>query len=142
MTVLMTLGEIRFSVEEGSYRQLSQTLEIRVARMDRAGGKSGRQVLGEDMTIDIEGVCYPGQRHAMDRVDSFVAAARTHKPQMLTDGRGNVWGEFLIERVERRTGEGAFDASGAPLREDFRLSLGAVPPETSPDQAQPQGGAA
>ena len=38
MTVLMTLGEIRFSMEEGSYRQLSQTLEIRVARMDRAGG--------------------------------------------------------------------------------------------------------
>ena len=78
----------------------------------------------------------------MDRVDSFVAAARTHKPQVLTDGRGNVWGISLIERVERRTGEGAFDASGAPLREDFRLSLGAVPPETSPDQAQLQGGAA
>jgi len=99
-------------------------------------------VLGEETTIDIEGVCYPGQRHAMDRVDSFVAAARTHKPQVLTDGRGNVWGKSLIERVERRTGEGAFDASGAPLREDFRLSLGAVPPETSPDQAQLQGGAA
>lgn len=38
MTVLITLGEIRLAMEEGSYRQLSQTLEIRVARMDRAGG--------------------------------------------------------------------------------------------------------
>lgn len=140
MTVLMTLGEIRFSVDEGSYRQLSQALEIRVARLDRAGAQSGRQVLGEDLTIDIEGVCYPGQRHAVDRVDSFMAAARAHKPHMLTDGRGNVWGEFLIERVERRSAD--FDASGAPLREDFRLSLGAVPQEASPDQAQPQGGAA
>lgn len=137
MTVLMTLGDIRFSVAEGSYRQLSQTLEIRVARMDRAGAQSGRQVLGEDDTIDIEGVCYPGQRHAVDRVDSFRAAARAHKPLMLTDGRGNVWGEYLIERVERRSAD--FDSSGLPLREDFRISLGAVPADAAPDQAQPQG---
>ena len=139
MTVLMTLGDIRFSVSEGSYRQLSQTLEIRVARLDRAGGQSGRQVLGEDDTIDIEGVTYPGQRHALDRVDSFRAAARAYKPLMLTDGRGNGGGEYVIERVERRSAD--FDASGAPLREDFRLSLGAVPFLAAADQAQPQGGA-
>ena len=50
---------------------------------------------------------------------------------------GNVWGEYLIERVERRSAD--FDASGAPIREDFRLSLGAVPQAVAPDQAQPQG---
>lgn len=139
MTVLMTLGEIRFSVEEGAYRQLSRALEIRVARMDRAGAQSGRQVLGEDETLDIEGVCYPGQRHAVDRVDSFRAAARAYKPLMLTDGLGHVWGEYLIERVESRGAE--FDGSGVPLREDFRLSLGAVPPNPAPQQVQPQGDA-
>lgn len=136
MSVLMTLGDIRFSVSEGSYRQLSQTLEIRVARMERAGAQSGRQVLGEDDTLDIEGVCYPGLRHAVDRVESFRQAAKAHKPLMLTDGRGGVWGEYLIERVERRAAE--FDVSGVPLREDFRISLGAVPQEGAPDQVQPQ----
>lgn len=139
--VLMTLGEIRFSVSEGAYRQMTRTLEIRVARMDRAGAQAGRQLLGEDNTIEISGTLYPGQRHKVDRMDGFRAAARAYKALMLTDGRGNVWGEYVIERVEEGASE--FDASGIPLKQDFRLALGAVPMAaedgTGDVVAQPEG---
>jgi hypothetical protein len=125
--VLMTLGDIRFSVTEGAYRQLSRVLEMRVARMERAGGQAGRQILGEDETVELEGVCYPTHRHALDRLDSFRALARAKKAAMLTDGRGQVWGEFVIERVEERGDE--FLSNGVAQRQDFRISLGAVPQE-------------
>lgn len=120
--VLMTLGDIRFTVSEGAYQTLGRSLEMRVARMDRAGRQAARQILGEDETVDIEGTCYPGQRHARDRVDSFRAVARTYEPQMLTDGTGAVWGLFVVERVEERGS--VIGPGGVPARQDFRLSLG------------------
>lgn len=121
--VLMTLGDIRFSVPEGSYRSLSRTLEITTAKLARAGRQASRQVLGLDETVDIEGVCYPGQRHARDRVDSFRTLARTREPQMLTDGTGTVWGLFIVERVEERGSD--FLTNSVAQRQDFRISLGA-----------------
>lgn len=120
---LMTLGDVRFSVPEGAYRNLTRSLEVRVARLDRAGRQAARQVLGEDETVEIEGVCYPMHRHAQDRVDSFRAMARTYEPQMLTDGQGYVWGLFTVERVEERGSE--FAADGTPMKQEFRISLGA-----------------
>ena len=120
---LMTLGKVRFSVSEGAYRNLSRSLEMRVARLDRAGRQAARQVLGEDETIEIEGVCYPVHLHSPDRIDTFRAMARTYKPAMLTDGQGYVWGLFTVERVEERGAE--FDSDGTPMRQDFRISLGA-----------------
>jgi Phage protein U len=120
--VLMTLGEIRFSVTEGAYQGLNRTLEMNVARLARAGRQAARQILGEDETVDIEGTCYPGQRHARDRVESFRNLARTREPQLLTDGTGAVWGLFVLERVEERGS--VIGPAGIPLRQDFRLSLG------------------
>lgn len=120
--VLMTLGDIRFTVADGAYQTLGRVLEMRVARLDRAGRQAARQILGEDETVDIEGTCYPGQRHGRDRVDSFRALARTKEPQMLTDGTGAVWGMFVLERVEERGT--LLGPGGVPTRQDFRLSLG------------------
>ena len=121
--VLMTLGDIRFSVAEGAYRSLNRELEVMTARIARAGRQSARQTLGLDETIDIEGVCYPGQRHARDRVDSFRAVARTQEPQMLTDGLGKVWGLWVIENVSERGSE--LLSNSVAQRQEFRIRLGA-----------------
>lgn len=120
--VLMTLGEIRFSVLEGAYTGLTRTLEMEVAKVSRAGRQAARQVLGEDETVEIEGSCFPGQRHALDRVESFRALARTKQPAMLTDGLGVVWGLFIIERVDERGS--AFIGNGMAQRQDFTIALG------------------
>jgi phage protein U len=121
--VLMTLGDIRFSVAEGAYQSLNRELEVMTAKIARAGRQSARQTLGLDETVDIEGVCYPGQRHARDRVESFRLAAREQKPLMLTDGTGKVWGLFMIEGVSERGS--AFLSNGVAQRQDFRIRLGA-----------------
>lgn len=118
----MTLGPIRFSVVESAYQELTRRLSIRMARLDRAGGGAARQFLGLDETIEIAGVIYPGWRGAT-RVDDLMALARRQTPQLLTDGRGRVWGLWAIETVEAQ--ETAHLANGAPQRQAFRLSLGA-----------------
>lgn len=118
----MTLGDIRFSVPEGSYRSLGRSLEMMVARLNRAGRQAARQILGEDETITIEGVCYPVHVHDRARVESFRALARTYEPQTLTDGLGFVWGRYVVERVEAQGSE--FTAQGVPMKEEFRLQLG------------------
>lgn len=120
--VLMMLGPIRFSVSRGAYQTLSRTLEIRVARAERAGGPAARQVLGSDETIDIEGVVYAAYRGGPGRLSEFRALARTGKPQMLTDGTGRVWGRWLIERVDERASDPL--ANGVAQRQEFRLQLG------------------
>lgn len=121
--VLMTLGTVRFSVQEGAYQRLTRTLEVRTAQLERAGRKAARQVLGEDETIEIEGVVYPAFRGGLARLDSFRELARTYQPQMLTDGLGKVWGRYIVEGVEEVAGEHL--SNGAPQRQEFRLRLGA-----------------
>lgn len=121
--VLMTLGSVRFGVREGAYQRLARRLEIRTAKLDRAGAQSARQVLGEDETIEIEGVVYPAWRGGTGRVDSFRELARQRRPQMLTDGAGKVWGKFIIEGVDEEASHHL--PNGAPLRQAFRITLGA-----------------
>jgi len=121
--VLMTLGNVRFSVSEGAYRTLNRTLEMAVAKVARANRAVARQVLGEDETIEIAGVCYPLHRHGADRIERFRELARGYKPLMLTDGLGFVWGRYLIERVEERGSE--FTREGQAQKQEFTLTLGA-----------------
>lgn len=121
--VLMTLGPIRFSVEAGAFQRLRRRLEIRTARQDRAGAQTARQVLGEDETLDIEGAVYPAHKGGLHRLEDMRALARTHEPQLLTDGMGNVWGRFIVESVEEDADH--FLPNGAPLRQGFRLGLAA-----------------
>lgn len=118
----MTLGDIQFSVAEGAYRTLSISLEMTIAKMARGGRQVARQILGEDETIEISGVCYPLHLHALNRVESFRNLARTYEPAVLTDGLGMVWGRYVVERVTEQGSE--FSAEGVPMKQEFTLSLG------------------
>lgn len=119
----MTLGDVRFSMKEGAYTSLVRVLEVRVARMDRDGGIAGRQILGHDETLDIEGVCYPGLRPgAIDKIERLREMARSYRPKLLTDGLGNIWGLWMIERVDERAT--VFTVDGQPQKQEFRLALG------------------
>ncbi len=118
----MTLGSIQFSVQDSGYQKLVRRLEIRVGRQERAGRQVARQVLGEDETVEIEGVVFAAWKGGVGRIDSFRDLARTHQPQLLTDGRGNVWGKYIVEQVEEEATDHI--ANGVPLRQAFKLTLG------------------
>jgi phage protein U len=120
--VLMTLGPIRFSVQETSFQELRRKLSIRTGKGDRADGPTARQALGTDETVEIEGAVFAAWRGGLGRVQSFYDLARDRQPQMLTDGMGNVWGKWLIEEVEETASRHL--ANGAPLKQAFKIMLG------------------
>jgi phage protein U len=121
--VLMTLGTIRFSVQDSAFQKLRRRLEIRIAKLERAGAQTARQVLGQDETIEIEGVVYPSEwKGGVTRVQSFRDLAKTQAPQLLTDGLGNVWGRYLLENVEENAS--LHTNYGVPLKQEFRIELG------------------
>jgi phage protein U len=120
--VLMTLGKLRFSVQEGAYQRIRRDLEITTAKQARGGSQVARQILGEDERLEIEGIVYAGFKAAVTRLDDFRTAAREYSAKVLTDGLGNVWGKYVIERVEEVATE--HTAYGVPLKQTFRLELG------------------
>lgn len=123
--VLMTLGNVRFSVQEGAFQALHRKLAMRVARMERAESQTARQVLGRDETITIKGTVYPGQgAGGVGRVQSFRDLAATGQAQLLTDGLGNVWGRYVIEHVDEEATH--HTSYGVPLRQAFEIELGAA----------------
>jgi uncharacterized protein len=124
--VLATLsdGETRivFEIAGPAYERLSRALEVRMASHDRAGGQSVRQPLGFDETMEIEGALFPFWRGRVQTLDDMRDAAKAMKPLLFTDGRGEVYGRWLIETVE--TDETLADIDGTPRKIEFRLALG------------------
>jgi uncharacterized protein len=149
--VLATLtdGETRitFEIAGPAYERLSRTLEVRMASHDRAGGQTVRQPLGFDETLELEGALFPFWRGRLQTIEDMRDAAKAMKPLLFTDGRGEVYGRWLIESVE--TDETLPDIQGVPRKIEFRLALGragrggsvagaSAAPASGPVQGPPQ----
>ena len=123
----MTLGTVRFSVQESAFQKLVRKLDVRVAKQERANGPTSRQALGSDDTVEIEGTVYAAFSGGLGRVQSFRDLALLKQPQMLTDGMGGVWGKYLIESVEETATHHL--PNGAPMKQEFKIMLGAYGPD-------------
>lgn len=131
--VMMTLGKFRFSLGTAAYKSLRRSVEYRWEAQARAGRIPARQFVGPgNETIELDGVIYPQQqigggeagaqkRVGLGQMDRLRAEAGRGEPLPLTDGMGNHWGKWCIERVEET--RSAFFPDGAPRKIEFRLSL-------------------
>ncbi len=120
--VLMTLGDFSFSVDTAAYETLVRTNEWRWPAQERIGRRPALQFVGTGVeTIEIEGKVLPHYKGGLEQIKALRALGDKGKPQMLTDGRGLVWGKFSIHLLEERQSKIA--QKGAPLQQDFRLSL-------------------
>ncbi len=122
-TVLMTLGNFRFSLSTAAYQQLRRAVEYRWPVQDRAGRRPARQFTGiGDETIELEGAIYPYYRGGLEQIEAMRSLAGLGEPLMLTDGTGKVWGKFCILRIEET--QTLFHGDGTPRKQEFRLGLG------------------
>lgn len=147
---MMALGDYRFSLDTAAYDQLERTHAWRWATVERIGAKSAAQYLGEgDEAIRMSGAIYPHFRGGIGQVEKLRAQASTGAPLQLVDGKGLVWGFYVVTDVtERQT---IFFGNGTPRRIEFEISLmayGGDPDEirqvleTPPDNLSPAGQAA
>lgn len=124
-TIMMALGPFRFSIATAAYQDLERSNDWRWPSIERIGVRSARQYVGpgEDQ-ITMRGTIYPAfvaQRAGLDQIPQMRALADAGLPQVLVDGAGRVWGEFVI--VSLREGQNVFFSDGTPRAIDFDLTL-------------------
>ena len=123
MPEMMALGNFRFSIDTAAYGKLRRTTAYRWEAQMRMGREPALQFagLGEE-TIDLAGTIRPEFRGGLGQLDSMRASAGQGGPLLLSSGRGDILGFWVIRKVTET--QSTFLPGGAPLRVDFSLSLG------------------
>ncbi|CCO22233.1 phage tail protein [Maridesulfovibrio hydrothermalis] len=120
--VMMKLGDYKFSMITAAYDQLVRTNAYRWTAQPRIGREPARQYIGPgDETIELSGVVFPQFLGGLDQPNRMRTEAGKGKPLMLVDGRGKVWGEYVIEQV--REEQPAHFKGGAPRKQLFSLRI-------------------
>lgn len=119
---MMTLGGFQFGVATAAYQELRRSTEYHWPSQPRFGGAPAVQFVGAgDDTISLPGVIYPEFNGGTGQLDALRALADTKRPLLMIDGRGNVLGNWVIERVEE--GQETFAQAGVARKQAFVLSL-------------------
>ncbi len=120
--VMMGLGDYRFSLSSAAYNELSRTHNYRWQSHDRIGRSPSQQFVGAgSQTLDLSGTIYPHYKGGLEQINQMRTMAGKGQPLILVDGTGQIWGKFVITRVEEK--QSNFIKNGQPLRQNFRLSL-------------------
>lgn len=120
--VMMALGDFRFGLDTAAYQELSRSNSWRWPSVERIGARPALQFVGpgED-TITLNGQIYPHFRGGLGQLAAMRKEADKGEPLMLVDGRGIVWGKFVI--TDLRETQGTFFSNGAPRCQEFDLTL-------------------
>lgn len=120
--ILMALGPFRFCLAYAPYDRLRRSVQYRWPRIERAGRRSAAQFTGiGDETVELSGTFYPGYSGGLGQIDTLRAYAGQGQPYILSDGRGRIWGKFVIESAEET--QTVFFADGTPRKIEFTLKL-------------------
>lgn len=120
--VLMLLGDFAFHLRTAPYDELQRVATYRWAQQDRIGRKPAQQYLGPGAgQITLTGEILPHFNGGFDQLDVIRAAAAQGKPLLLVDGRGNVWGDWVVTQVDETATE--LYADGAPRAQAFTITL-------------------
>lgn len=128
--VMLQLGSFQFGVTTAAYQELKRTTEWRWPGQEQFGKLAALQFVGRgNDTITLPGVIYPEYRGGLTQLDALRALGDTGEAQTMIDGRGNIVGKWVIERVDE--GQQVFAAAGVPRRQEFTLQLRRVNDDTA-----------
>jgi phage protein U len=119
---MMSLGGFKFGVSTAAYQELKRTTEYLWPSQQRFGAAPALQATGMgDDAISLSGVVYPEWNGGTGQLDALRGLAGDRQPLTMIDGRGNVLGRWVIERVEE--GQGVFAQAGVARKQEFTLGL-------------------
>lgn len=123
-TVMIALGAYRFSLPTAAYQQFQRRTDFPWTGQERLGRAPARQKVRDgDDTITLSGVIYPHYAGGLGQIDAMRAEAGKNQPLMMVDGRGRVFGRWVILSLHESAAE--FFADGAPKQQRFRLEMSA-----------------
>lgn len=119
---MMMLGSYPFMIDTAAYEQLSRESAWRWKAQPRIGRKPASQYLGpESHNIRMNGYVLPEFAGGQTQMDQIRASGDGGKPLKLVDGRGYVWGDFVITNLTET--QSYFYPTGLPKRIDFQITL-------------------
>lgn len=120
--VMMQLGDFQFGINTAAFQTLKRSTEYRWPTQERFGMGPVSQFVGlGNETVSLPGVIYTEWRGGLGQIAGMRAAAEQGEPLLMVDGRGNMMGRWVIERVEEE--QAIFADAGVPRRQDFTLQL-------------------
>ncbi len=119
---MMTLGSYTFELDTAVFQELKRTTEYLWPSQQRFGSAPAVQStgLGDDV-ITLPGVIFPEWFSDTSQLDTMRDLAAEMKPLTMIDGRGNVMGQWVIERVEET--QTVFAQAGVARKQEFSLTL-------------------
>ena len=131
---MMTLGTFVFSLPTLAYQQLQRSNEWRHPASERVGARPAHQYVGPgEETIELSGTVAKELTVGEPSLNTLRDLAEDGQPLPLVDGRGYVYGAFVIKGI--RETQGLFFPDGAARALEFSLSLLRVDEATLQKQA-------
>lgn len=120
--IMMALGDYRFSLSTATYESLRRNDSWRWIEMARLGRTPVHQYMGPGSTeITLDGTILPHYRGGLGQIESMRSEASKGTSLRLVDGRGRIWGGFVIKSISET--HSRFFEKGIPLKIDFSVSL-------------------
>lgn len=120
--MLLALGLFVFSIDTLAFDELSRRATWRHASSTRLGARDATQFTGPgDETISLPGTVFAEIADGEVSVNELRRMAGTGDAWSLVDGRGYVYGAFVITTIDDR--RKAFWPDGTPRQIDFSIDL-------------------
>jgi len=120
--MLLALGMFVFSIDTLTFDDLSRRASWRHATSPRIGARDATQFTGPgEETISLPGSVFDEIADGRVSIDQLRAMANSGEAWSLVDGRGYVYGAFVITTIDDRAK--AFFPDGTPRQIDFTIEL-------------------
>lgn len=120
--MLLAIGLFVFSIDTLAFDELSRRATWRHASSTRVGARDATQFTGPgEETISLSGTVFAEIADGEVSVDELRRMAATGDAWSLVDGRGYVYGAFVITTIDDR--RKAFWSDGTPRQIDFSIDL-------------------
>jgi uncharacterized protein len=119
---MMQIGDYPFSIDTAAYDSMERSATWRWSAQDRLGRMPARQYNGPDSdTISLSGMILPAWRGGTGQIDDMRAEANKGTPLILVDGKGYIWGRYVIESIKET--QTLFTSNGVGRKVMFDMSL-------------------
>ena len=119
---MMTLGGFRYSLDTAAYQDLSRTHGWDWQEQSKVGTGPALQYTGQSAEmVSMRGRIFAEYKGGLAQIDNMKAEADKAAPLLLIDGRGNVWGEYVITSINE--GQTEHWADGTPRVQNFSITL-------------------
>ena len=119
---LMALGMFLFEIGTLPYDELQRKASWEHAKASRVGARDATQFVGPgDETITLSGSVYAEISDGRVSIDDLRTIADDGEAQPLVDGRGTVYGTYVITAIDER--QAYLMSDGRPRRIDFGIDL-------------------